>query len=345
MTEIPKTISDVDELDDILSTPPEEVIEQFKQLEGDILVLGAGGKIGPSLARMAKRASENAGVSRRVFGVSRFTSQSAREHLEKNGVETIAGDLLDQRFFAQLPDATNVLYLAALKFGASTNKPLLWAKNVKLSALVADRYRHSKIVAYSSGNVYPYVATESGGCTESDAPDPVGEYAQSVLGRERMFEYTSQEHGTAVTFVRLNYAVEMRYGVLVDIGLKVKRGIPIDLRNGHVNVIWQGDNNSITLRCLGLCASPPKILNVTGPDITSVRETADTFGRLLGVEPRFKNRESGTALLSNAALATRLFGSPSVSVEQMIFWITDWLRGERPLLEKPTEFEVTDGKY
>ncbi len=345
MNEMPKTIGDVEELEDLLSAPPPEVVGQFAQLEGDILILGVGGKIGPSLARMAKRASERAGVSRRIYGVSRFASDSTRKQLGESGIETIAGNLLDQSFLDQLPDATNVLYLAALKFGASTHKPLLWAMNVKLPALVADRYRRSKIVAYSSGNVYPYVVNESGGCTEADTPDPVGEYAQSVLGRERMFEYTSQEHGTPVTIVRLNYAVEMRYGVLVDIGLKVMQGIPIDLRNGHVNVIWQGDNNSMTLRCLDHCASPPKILNITGPEILSVRETAEQFGRLLGVEPIFTNKESGSALLSNASLATRLFGRPRVSVEQMVFWITDWLRREQRLLDKPTEFEVTDGKY
>jgi len=340
-----KAIVDVEELEDLLSAPPPEVVRQFAQLQGDILILGVGGKIGPSLACMAKRASERAGVSRRIYGVSRFASESTREHLEKSGIETIAGNLLDQSFLDQLPDATNVLYLAALKFGASTHKPTLWAMNVMLPALVADRYRHSKIVAYSSGNVYPYVDTESGGCTEADTPDPVGEYALSVLGRERMFEYASQEYGTEVAIVRLNYAVEMRYGVLVDIGLKVKQGTPIDLRNGHVNVIWQGDNNSMTLRCLDLCASPPKILNVTGPEILSVRETAKQIGGQLGIEPIFTNEESGSALLSNASLATRLFGRPRVSVEQMVFWITDWLRRERPLLNKPTEFEVTDGKY
>jgi nucleoside-diphosphate-sugar epimerase len=342
---MPTTIGDVDELEDLLSTPPNEVVEQFAQLEGDIIFLGAGGKIGPSLARMAKRASERAGVPKRVIGVSRFTSQCSRAYLENSGIETIAGDMLDRTFLEQLPDAQNVFYLAALKFGASTHKPLLWALNVKLPSLVADRYRHSKIVAYSSGNVYPYVGTDSGGSTEADVPDPVGEYAQSVLGRERMFEYASQEHGTAITMVRLNYAVEMRYGVLVDIGLKVQQGIPIDLRNGHVNVIWQGDNNSMTLRTLELCASPPKILNITGPEILSVRETAERFGRLFGKVPIFMNRESGNALLSNASQAMRLFGHPRVPVERMIHWIADWLERDRPVLGKPTEFEVTDGKY
>ena len=239
----------------------------------------------------------------------------------------------------------NVLFLAALKFGASTNMPLTWAINVKLPALVVDKFRHSRIVAYSSGNVYPYVRTDSGGCTEEDAPDPVGEYAQSVLGRERMFEYGSQEHGTKIAIVRLNYAVEMRYGVLVDIGLKVKRGIPIDLSSGHVNVIWQGDNNAMTLRTLGLCSSPPKVLNITGPEILSVRETAELFGSLFRIEPLFANEETGKALLANASQALRMFGRPRVSVEQMVHWIADWLLHERPLFDKPTSFEVTNGKY
>ena len=343
--EIPKTIGSVDALDDLLSTPPDEVVEQFTRLEGDIIVLGVGGKIGPSLARMARRASQHAGVSRRIIGVSRFVAQNSRDYLEKNGVETIAGDLLDRKFLEQLPDVQNVLFLAALKFGASTNMPLTWAINVKLPALVVDKFRHSRIVAYSSGNVYPYVRTDSGGCTEEDAPDPVGEYAQSVLGRERMFEYGSQEHGTKIAIVRLNYAVEMRYGVLVDIGLKVKRGIPIDLSSGHVNVIWQGDNNAMTLRTLGLCSSPPKVLNITGPEILSVRETAELFGSLFRIEPLFANEETGKALLANASQALRMFGRPRVSVEQMVHWIADWLLHERPLFDKPTSFEVTNGKY
>lgn len=338
-------ISDESQLDDLLSTPPPEVVEQFSRLDGDIIILGVGGKIGPSLARMARRASELAGISRRIIGVSRFVTNSSRDYLGENGVETIAGDLLDSDFLEQLPDVPNVFFLAGLKFGASNNQPLTWAMNVKLPALVADRYRHSRIVAYSSGNVYPYVSTGSGGCTEQDAPDPVGEYAQSVLGRERMFEYGSREHGTPVAIVRLNYAVEMRYGVLVDIALKVQGGIPIDLRNGHVNLIWQGDNNAKTLRTLDLCASPAKILNITGPEIVSVRKTAERFGSLFGVKPKFTNQESGKALLANAAQAQRLFGDPRVTVEQMVQWIADWLKNKRPLLDKPTSFEVTDGKY
>jgi nucleoside-diphosphate-sugar epimerase len=343
--DVPEMISGIAELDDLLSTPSAEAIEQFAGLEGDIIFLGVGGKIGPSLANMAMRATDQAGITRRIMGVSRFTDQSRRQYLETNGVETIAGDMLDRGFLDHLPDVENVFFLAAKKFGASAEPSFTWAMNVKLPALVSDRYRDSNIVAYSSGNVYPYVSVESGGCTEEHFADPVGEYAQTVLGRERMFEYGSSEHGTKVVMLRLNYAVEMRYGVLVDIGLKVKHGIPIDLRNGHVNVIWQGDNNSMTLRALDLCSKPPRILNITGPEILSVREIAKRFGRILGAEPVFENEESGVALLSNASKAFQLYGRPRISVDQMIQWISDWLRRDLPLLNKPTEFEVTDGRY
>jgi len=343
--DVPKTINGVAELEDLLSTPPDEVVQQFARLEGDIIFLGIGGEIGPTLARMANRATGQAGITRRIIGVSRFTDQSIRQCLDTNGVETIAGDMLDREFLERLPEAENVFFLAAKKFGASSDPSFTWAMNVKLPALVADRYRDSSIVVYSSGNVYPYVNVGSGGCTEEHAADPVGEYAQTVLGRERMFEYGSSEHGTRVVMLRLNYAVEMRYGVLVDIGLKVKNGIPIDLTNGHVNVIWQGDNNNLTLRALDLCSSPPNILNITGPEILSVRDIATQFGRVLGVKPVFENEESGMALLSNASNAFRLFGRPRVSVEQMILWISDWLQRELPLLNRPTEFEVTDGRY
>jgi len=342
---MPTTIGNVDELEDLLSTPPAEVVEEFNRVDGDVIFLGVGGKIGPSLARMAKRASEHAGVSRRIIGVSRFTSSHSRDYLERHGVEIIAGNLLEQSFLQQLPDVPNVFYLAALKFGASKDLPLTWAMNVKLPALVADRYRHSQIVAYSSGNVYPYVSPDSGGCTEADAPNPVGEYALTVLGRERMFEFGSQEYGTPIAIVRLNYAVEMRYGVLVDIGMKVKEGMPIDLTNGHVNVIWQGDNNALTLRALHLCSRPPTVLNITGPEILSIREIAHSFSNLFGVEPVFTNRESGKSLLSDASMAFQVLGSPRVSAKRMIRWIADWLEHQRPTLNKPTAFEVTDGRY
>ena len=345
LRQMPETIRGVEQLEDLLSTPPAELVDRFAQLRGDILILGVGGKIGPSLARMAKRASEQAGVFKRIIGVSRFTSRPTKDYLEQHGVETITGDLLDSKFLEQLPDVENVLFLAALKFGAAANKTLTWAMNVKLPALVADRYRASRIVAFSSGNVYPYVTADSGGCTETDETGPVGEYAQTVLGRERMFEYGSEEHGTEVVILRLNYAVEMRYGVLVDIGLMVKNGIPVDLSNGHVNVIWQGDNNSMTLQALDHCSTPAKILNITGPETLSVRDIAMQFGRALGVEPKFRNQESAQALLSDASRAMQLFGRPRVSAEQMVLWIADWLERDLPLLNKPTAFEVTDGTY
>jgi len=345
MIDLPDRISSVDQLEDLLSSPTEGVIETASRVSGDMIFLGAGGKIGPSLAVMAKRASDSAGLSRRIFGVSRFTNQHYKAYLQDNGIETIEGDLLDRDFLERLPDVPNVFFLAALKFGASANPPLTWAMNVKLPGLVADKYGCSRIVTYSSGNVYPFVPAQSAGCSEQDDPDPVGEYAQTVLGRERMFEYRSEHHGTKTTIVRLNYAVEMRYGVLVDIALKVKQGLPVNLQNGVVNVIWQGDNNAVTLRALGLCESPATKLNVTGIDRTSVRDTAEKFGHIFGVEPSFTDCESDLALLADASQATSMFGPPRVSVDQMIDWIGSWLLQDLPVFDKPTSFEVSDGRY
>ncbi len=340
-----KKIQDVSELEDMLSSPTEEVVEQFSKLKGDILFLGVGGKIGPSLARMAKRACEQAGIRKRIIGVSRFSSIVSKDLLEKYDIETISGDLLDRNFLKDLPQVENVFFLAGMKFGSTENQPLTWVMNVYLPALVAEKYHDSKIVAYSTGNIYPYVSVKSGGCTEQDAPEPVGEYGQSTLGRERMFEYGSNKYGTQVAILRLSYAVEMRYGVIVDIARKVIKGQPIDLRNGHVNLIWQGDNNAMTLRSLDYCESPAKILNITGSEIISIRKIAEQFGTLFDKELKFENQESGKSLLADASLSHRIFGYPKVSIEEMVHWIADWIKNNQPLLDKPTHFETTDGKY
>jgi nucleoside-diphosphate-sugar epimerase len=336
------TIATEQQLEEVLSRPSDADKAALGALNGSLLILGAGGKMGPSLARRAVRA---AGSGLRVIAVSRFSNAVLRRQLEAGGVETISADLLDHDQLAGLPEAENVIFMAARKFGSTGNAALTWAMNALLPARVAERYRSANIVAFSSGNIYPLVPVSSGGATEDTPAGPVGEYAQSVLARERMFEYFSGCHGTPVVLLRLNYAVELHYGVLVDLGRKVFERRPIDLAMGHVNVIWQGDANSVCLRSFALCQSPPAVLNLTGPETLSVRQVALQFGERFGVEPVFEGEEAGTALLNNAARCLARFGKPSVSVEQMIEWISEWLRTGGASLDKPTHFETRDGKF
>jgi dTDP-4-dehydrorhamnose reductase len=345
MKEYPDKIANLGMLEDLLSAPTAEAVEMFSDLEGDLMFLGIGGKIGPSLARMARRACDEAGVKKRMYGVALFESEQQRKELEALGFETFHGDLLDPDFIHGLPKVRNVYFLAGMKFGSEENLSLTWAVNSYMPALVAEYYKESNIVAFSTGCVYPLVSVESGGSLETDAPGPVGEYAQSCLGRERMFEYGSKKHGTKVCLIRLNYAVELRYGVLVDIGLKVKNQEPIDLSMGFFNVIWQGDVNDVVLRSMQICESPAKILNITGPEILSVREVAKEFGKLFNSEPEFVNEEAKTALLNNSEYAFHLFGRPKVSTPQVIRWIAGWINQGGDLLGKPTHYEVRDGKY
>ncbi len=345
MKDYPEKILNEEQLEELLSRPSNETIELFRQLDGDIVFLGIAGKIGPSLAHMAKRACENAGVNKKIFGVSRFRSTEEKELIESFGIETIQGDLLDWEFLNSLPKVKNVFFLAGMKFGSEDNLSLTWAMNTYLPARVADYYKASHIVAYSTGCVYPLVPVESGGSVETDMPQPVGEYAQSCLGRERMFEYGSHTNNTPVALIRLNYAVEPRYGVLVDIATKVKNNEPVDLAMGYFNVIWQGDANDVVLRSLGHTASPALALNISGPEILSVREVAKDFGKLFGVEPKLVGEEAKTALLSNSELAYNLFGKPKVPINQVIKWIAHWLKEEKKILGKPTHYEVRDGKY
>jgi nucleoside-diphosphate-sugar epimerase len=345
MIEYPDKIASLDMLEELLSRPTEETTEMFASLDGDIMFLGIGGKIGPTLARMARRACDQAGIDRKMYGVALFESEEQRGELEKLGIETFHGNLLDPAFIHGLPKARNVYFLAGMKFGSEDNLPLTWAVNSYMPALAAEYYQASNIVAFSTGCVYPLVSVGSGGSKETDLPGPVGEYAQSCLGRERMFEFGSKQHGTKVCLIRLNYSVELRYGVLVDIALKVKAKAPIDLSMGYFNVIWQGDVNDMVLRSLELCESPARILNITGPEILSVREVAGAFGKLFGTVPEFVNEEAQTALLNNADQAFRLFGRPKVSTRQMIKWIAGWINEGGPLLGKPTHYEVRDGKY
>jgi len=345
MKEMIDKIENVEELENLLSTPSQQLVEFFNHLKGDIIILGVGGKIGPSLARMARRATDKAGVKKRIIGVSLFESDEDQKKLTSIGIETIHGDLLDRDFLTTLPKLENVIFMAGMKFGSTENLSFTWAINSYLPALIAEEFKESKIVAYSTGCVYPLVSVSGGGSTEKDIPEPIGEYAQSCLGRERMFEYGSTKYKTPVSIIRLNYAIEMRYGVLVDVALKVKNDQTIDVTMGYANVIWQGDANDMILRSFGICDSPAKILNVTGPETVSIRWAAHRFAELMNKEVEIAGQESETALLGNASICHRLFGYPRVTLDQMIVWIADWVKNDRASLNKPTHFEVRDGKY
>jgi len=342
---LPDKITSEDQLEELLSSPGDEAVAMFSRLDGDIMFLGVSGKIGPSLARMAKRACNEAGVKKRIIGVSLFESPEHRKKLENMGIETIHGDLLDTEVMKSLPLVKNVFFLAGMKFGSVDNLSLTWAVNSYLPALVAEHFRQSRIVAFSTGCVYPLVPVKSGGSKETDIPEPVGEYAQSCLGRERMFEYGSNKYKTPVSLIRLNYSVELRYGVLVDIALKVMNRQQVDLAMGYFNVIWQGDVNDFVLRSLEHATSPTWILNITGPEILSVREVAQKFAKLLSVDVEFTGKESDTALLNNSQMAHRMFGLPRVSTDRVMNWIAGWLKEEGKILGRPTHFEVRDGKY
>ena len=338
-------IENVEQLEELLSRPTPGVVDTMRRLEGDILVLGVGGKIGPSLARMARRASDEAGARRRIIGVARFSSGDLEEQLQAHGIETIRCNLLDRKALEALPDALNVLYLAAMKFGSSGQTAMTWAMNTYLPGMVAERYAGSRIVAYSTGNVYPLVPVDSEGSLETDSPGPVGDYAMSCLGRERMFTHFSQQHGTPIALIRLNYAHECRYGVMVDIAQQVLAGKPIDLSMGYFNAIWQGDNNAYTLQALDHVASPPFAVNVTGPDKLRVRDVAQQIGRLVGKPVQFSGTEAADALLSNAQRSFELFGPPQVPAERFLRWIADWQARGGPSLGKPTKFQSRDGTF
>jgi len=342
---LPDVIRSVDELEQLLSRPSEAAIRALGQVEGDILILGVAGKMGPTLARMARRASDAAGVPRRVWGVSRFSSDMARRGLESYGVETIQGDLLDAKVVESLPSAANVIFMAGMKFGTTGNEWRTWAVNAWLPSLVSRRYAASRILAFSTGNVYGTVPIACGGSRENDPLQPCGEYAMSCLGRERIFEYFSHTQGTPTALLPLNYAVEMRYGVLVDLARMVYERGDIELAMGHVNVIWQGDASAIALAALTDAASPPWVVNVAGAEILSVREVCQQFGRLLGKPVRFSGCEPSDALLNNGEMAHRRYGPPQVGAEQMMRWIAHWVAGGGPTWNKPTHFAERGGRY
>jgi nucleoside-diphosphate-sugar epimerase len=338
---LPDVISDEILLEDLLSQPTARLVDDLSRLEGDVIVLGAAGKIGPTLSRMVRRAFP---ADRRVTAVSRFTDPRTRAKLAAWGIETIAGDLLDRAFVEGLPAAENVIFMAGMKFGATGNLPLTWAQNAYLPALAAERYRGSRIVVYSTGNVYPFWPVESGGPAEQDPTGPVGEYAQSCLGRERIFQYFADRWGTRVLIFRLNYACEVRYGVLVDIGQAVLTGAPVDCSMGHVNVIWQGTSTADALGSLTLAGSPAEILNCAGPK-HAVRDLARAFGEAFGCEPVLRGVPAETALLSNGARARELFGPDPVDTAALIRWIAHWLKEGRPVWSKPTHFQERDGAF
>lgn len=337
-------------LDAFLARPTPEVIAVLAALPGDLLILGVGGKMGPSLAVMARRACDEAGIRKRIIGVSRFAAQPVEtlhvtSPLAAAGVEIIACDLLDEAALAALPDAANVIYMAGMKFGATGREAETWAMNAYLPGRVVNRFPRSRFVVFSSGNVYPFCPVASGGCTEATPPAPVGEYAMSVLGRERVFAHFARQFGAPGVILRLNYAVEMRYGVLLDIAQKVWSGAPIDLAMGYANVIWQGDANAVALRALAVVENPPRVLNLTGPETVAMGALAGEFGRLLGRAPILVGAEQGDALLNDAGRAHALFGLPRVGLGQMVAWVADWVRRGGPTLGKPTKFQARDGQF
>jgi len=328
-------------LEDILSEPTEAVTKVLAGLSGDIVVLGAGGKMGPTLAMMLKKASSG----RKIYAVSRFSDKAVRSRIERANVNTIEADLLDESLYRKLPDVQNVFYLPGMKFGSKGNQPLTWALNSFLPTLAARHYKDSRIVVFSTGNVYPLVDINSGGASEETAPEPIGEYAQSCLGRERMFEYFSQLYNTPVALVRLNYSNEPRYGIIVDLTLKILNDEPINLTMGAVNLIWQRDANDYIIRAITLAKSPPAVLNVTGPETISIRRLAKQIADLLDREPKFVSRESRSALLSNASYCLSTFGYPQTTLEQMVSMIVKWVSSGKHTLSKPTKYNVRDGKF
>lgn len=338
---LPAVIPDVAALDALLCRPDQALIDDLGKVDGDIMILGVAGKMGPTVAGLVKAASPR----RRVIGVARFGDAGVRRGLEARGIETIACDLLDEAALNRLPRSANVVFMAGRKFGAEGDLALTWAMNSHVPALVAQAFRHSRIVVFSTGCVYPFVPVDGKGASEFTPLGPPGEYAQSCVGRERMFEFFSHRNATQGRLVRLNYAIDMRYGVLHDIAAKVWRNQPIDVSIGHVNVIWQGDAAAQALRCLAHCEVPVSPVNVSGPEILSVRDLAARFGQYFGRDPVLIGTEQPTAWLTDTSLAAEMFGLPVVDTARMIAWTADWVARAMPTLGKPTRYEVRDGRY
>ncbi|MFC7212680.1 NAD-dependent epimerase/dehydratase family protein [Saliphagus sp. GCM10025334] len=341
----PAAVSTEAQLDDLLSEPYPEDVEFARQLEGDVMVLGAGGKMGPTLIRRILRANEEANADTTVYAVSRYSDRSLEEKIQSWGAETIRADLLEEGALESLPDCENVIYLVGMKFGTTGQEPKTWAINAYLPGRVASRFEDSRITALSTGNVYPPVPVDSGGSVETDETGPVGEYAQSCLGRERVFQHFSKENGTPTCLLRLNYAVELRYGVLLDLAKRVYAEDPVPLEMGHVNVIWQGDANSACFRSLELADSPAEILNVTGPNVLSVRDLAEQFADEFGCDVTFEGEEKETALLNDASRSHELFEEPRMAIDDVVELVASWVEQDGPTLGKPTKFHVRDGEF
>jgi nucleoside-diphosphate-sugar epimerase len=340
-----RSITSEADLEELLSHPSDPVVETLRAVDGDVIVLGAGGKMGPTLARMARRALDRAKSRHAVHAVARFSDPRVKAGLEEAGVRAIVADLVKRADVDRLPDASAVVFMAGAKFGTHSDPARTWATNCHAASLAAERYAGIPTVVFSTGNVYPLMPVASGGADESTPPAPIGEYAESALGRERIFEFFSLSGGTPAVIFRLNYAVELRYGVLVDVARKVWTGEPVDLRMGHVNCIWQGDANAIALRCVSLARRPPFVVNVTGTETLTVRALAERFAAIFGRRPILRGEEQPTALLSNAALARDLFGPPATDLETVIEWIAAWIRSGGATLGKPTHFEALDGQF
>jgi nucleoside-diphosphate-sugar epimerase len=338
-------MTELEQLEQELLKPSDKLVADIAQIEGDIILLGVGGKMGPSMAKLAKLAAEQAGIKKRIIGVSRFSDAATREELEAAGIETISADLLNEADLAALPDAPNIIYLAGTKFGTTGKEAFTWAMNAYLPGRVAERYKNSRIVVFSTGNVYPFSQLSSGGPSEEYPVAPVGEYGQSCLGRERIFQHFSEKNNTPVLIYRLNYAIDLRYGVLLEIAKAVNEGRAIDLTTGNVNVIWQGDANEIAIRSLLHCSTPAKLLNVTGPETLSVKWLAEQFGLLMNKKPAFENEVQPTALLNNASEAHKLFGYPRVTIREMMEMTVSWLQGGGKISNKPTHFQERKGQF
>ena len=334
-----------EKLNEMLTTPSAALIEDIKKIEGDIMVLGAGGKMGPTLCVLAKKACDLAGVEKRIYAVSRGSDPLATKLLSDCGVEVIHMDLLDKEKLYSLPDVKNVIYMAGKKFGTDGNEWQTWGMNATLPAFVADKFKNSNIVVFSSGNIYPIVSLSEGGCTEEDPVCPKGEYAMSCLARERSFEYAANTYGTRVFIYRLNFAVDLRYGVLFDVANKIMKGERISLNTPCFNFIWQGSANEIAIRGLLHAASPARIMNVTGPETVSIKKAAIKLGKYLGREPLFEGDAGSDAYLNDASAAMEIFGYPSVSAETLIRWQAEWILDGGRCLDKPTHFEERGGKY